>query len=78
MRECIIVQKFTEYYDGEINERDRQMIENQLSVCPNCKKCYEAYKIAVDICRRLNKEQMPPYLHIKLIRRLRLEYEKNY
>lgn len=65
------------YIDGEIEEEEKELIEEHLENCPECKKELEEYKKLIQMLNELPNEEPPEGYCKRLHKKLKEEAESN-
>ena len=64
-------EKISEYLDGELAHDECRQIEQHLTDCPECRKCFDALKKTIDICRKSAQDKIPGDMRKRLRSKLR-------
>jgi anti-sigma factor RsiW len=66
-KNCLsIFNRFSEYLDGELTQKDCREIRRHLRVCQDCRTCLEALKRTIALCKSLKPAMVPESLKAKL------------
>lgn len=69
-----ILQKISEYIDGELDNGECQSIKQHIDTCSFCKKFVKSFTRNIDLCKELLKVDMPEEVREKLRQKLQNEY----
>jgi anti-sigma factor RsiW len=68
-----LVELLIDFVSGELDEEQREYVEQHLQKCPPCVTYLETYQITIQITRQLPPAPLPP----QLVERLRAALEEN-
>lgn len=66
----------SDYFDNEINEDIKSLIEEHISTCKDCKAYFDEIKDVINRCRQITDEELPVNFKVNLHERLMKEAEK--
>ena len=61
-----LFERLSEYIDKEVDTPTGKDIEAHIKACKPCQVCLETLKQTVDLCRNLERSQVPETLSLKL------------
>jgi anti-sigma factor RsiW len=66
-KKCIsIFKRFSEYIDGELDEKSCEEMKAHLKECVKCEVCLETLKRTVEFCRNIKTRGVPERLRERL------------
>lgn len=72
MRTCkFFCEQLSDYLDGELRDRECELIEDHLEVCPPCNLMFQTLKTTVEICNLGVSQEIPEDVRIRLKQFLR-------
>jgi anti-sigma factor RsiW len=66
-KNCLaLFERLSEYIDKEVDTPTCKAIEAHIKACKPCQVCLETLKQTVDLCKNLERSQVPETLSLKL------------
>ena len=71
-----IIDKMSEYIDGETDLELCTLIRSHIESCPSCRIFFQSFEKNIQICKELLKVDVPEETRVRLRQRLKDEYKK--
>lgn len=67
----VLMEKISEYLDGELDPDACREIEEHLRECQACRHCFESLKKTTELCKKFPREKVPDPVRRRLRESLR-------